>query len=100
MMDCFDCIFSYIHGRFSLFNTNVRTGFMISLFLVAPALRLRRAKNVFATSVRNKLRFLSFFFEGVLFSKLSFLINNLFGNVFQISEVIGSIKLLDAKPRK
>ena len=76
---------------------------MISLFLVAPALRLRRAKNLFATSVRNKLRFLEFFlffFEGVLFSKLSFLINNLFGNVFQISGVIGSIKLLDAKPRK
>ena len=33
MDDCFDCIYIYIHEQFSLFdtNTNVLTGFMISL---------------------------------------------------------------------
>ena len=38
-------LYTYILERFSLFDTstNVLTGFMISLFLAAPALRVRRA---------------------------------------------------------
>ena len=40
-----------------LFDTNVLTDFMISLFLAAPVPILRRARKLMATSVRNGLRF-------------------------------------------
>ena len=73
-----------IHGRFSQFDANILTGFMISLFLAAPALRVRRAWNLMGTSVRDGLRFFLLFGKKYYFiEKLTFLIDNLFRNVFQ-----------------
>ena len=73
-----------IHGRFSQFDANFLTGFMISLFLAAPALRVRRASNLMGTSVRDGLRFFLLFGKKYYFiEKLTFLIDNLFRNVFQ-----------------
>ena len=80
----------YVQGRFSLFDTNVLTGSMISLFAAAPAPKVRRERNLMGISVRNGLRFFLLFGKKYYFmQKLSFLINNLFGNVFQTSGVIG-----------
>ena len=57
---------------------------MISLFLAAPALRVRRASNLMGTSVRDGLRFFLLFGKKYYFiEKLTFLIDNLFRNVFQ-----------------
>ena len=73
-----------IHGRFSQFDANFLTGFMISLFLAAPALRVRRASNLMGTSVRDGLRFFLLLGKKYYFiEKLTFLIDNLFRNVFQ-----------------
>ena len=73
-----------IHGRFSQFDANILTGFMISLFLAAPALRVRRAWNLMGTSVRDGLRFFLLFGKTYYFiEKLTCLIDNLFRNVFQ-----------------
>ena len=73
-----------IHGRFSQFDANILTGFMISLILAAPALRVRRAWNLMGTSVRDGLRFFLLFGKKYYFiEKLTFLIDNLFRNVFQ-----------------
>ena len=97
--DCFDCIF-YIHKQFSLFdtNTNVLTGFMISVFLAATAPRVRSAWNLTGTSVRNELRFFLLFGKKCYFIEmLNFLINKLFRNVFQTSRVIGLTTILHAK---
>ena len=77
----------YIHGQFSPFDTNALTGFMISLFLAAPAPRVRRAWNLMRASVPDWLRFFLLFAKNYYFKqKLSFLINTLFGNVFRIQE--------------
>ena len=63
-------------GRSSLFDTNVPTGFMISIFLAAPAPGKRRARNLMKTSVGNGQRFFLFFGKTYYFvQKLSFLIN-------------------------
>ena len=68
---------------FRLLDTNVLTGFMIFLFLAAPVPRVRRAWNLMGTSVRNGLRFFLLLWKKYYFMlKLSFLINNLFGNDF------------------
>ena len=61
-MDCVDCMFyglfyCRLYERFSLFDTNVLTGFMISLFLAAPAPRVRRARKLMGTSLQHGLRF-------------------------------------------
>ena len=96
-------LYIHIHKRFSLFNTNtnVLTGFMISLFLAAPVPKVRRAWNLMWTSVRNGIRFfLLFGKQNYFIQKLSFLINTLFGNVSQTSRVIGLITLLYAKVRR
>ena len=55
----------YIPVKFSQFDTNVLTGSMISLFLAATALRVRRTCNLMWKSVRNEPRFL------LLFGKIS-----------------------------
>ena len=76
-------LYIYIHGRFKLFHINVVTGFMTFLFLVAPAPRVRRAWDLIRTSVQNGLRFFLLFGKKCYFKqKLSFLMNNFFGNVF------------------
>ena len=68
---------------FRLLDTNVLTGFMIFLFLAAPVPRVRRAWNLMGTSVPNGLRFFLLLWKKYYFMlKLSFLINNLFGNDF------------------
>ena len=71
-MDCVDCIFyglfyCRLYERFSLFDTNVLTGFMISLFLAAPAPRVRRARKLMGTSLQHGLRSFSLVLEKVLF---------------------------------
>ena len=82
IMGCFDCAF--YPWRFSLFDTNVLTGFMILLFRAAPAPRVPRARSLMRTSVRNGLKFFLLFGKEYYFiPKLSFLINNVFGNIFQ-----------------
>ena len=43
-------LYIYTHGQFSLSDTNVITGFMISLFLAALAPRLQTARNLTRTS--------------------------------------------------
>ena len=95
-------LYIYICEQFSLFdtNTNVLTGLMISLFLAAPAPRVWRAWDLMGTSVRNGLRFFLLFGKKYFFiQKSSFLISNLFGNVFQTLRVTGLITLLYAKLR-
>ena len=72
-----------IHRRCYIFDTNILTSFMISLFLVTPAPRVRRTRSLMETSVRNRLRFFLLFEKSYFIQKLSFLINNLFGNIFQ-----------------
>ena len=98
-------LYSYIHKWFNLFDTNVQTGFIISLFLAAPAPRVRKVWDLMGTSVRDGLRFFLLFGKKYYFiKKLSFLINIFFGNVFLTSEVIGFITLVYSKliltPRK
>ena len=74
-----------IHRRNYIFDTNILTSFMISLFLVTPAPRVRRTRSLMGTSVRNGLRFFLLIGKSYFIQKLSFLINNLFGNIFQTS---------------
>ena len=77
-------IVNIMRGQFSWFDANALTGFMISAFLAARAPRVRRARNLMGKSVRNGLTFFLLFRKKYYFiQKLSFLINNLFGNVFQ-----------------
>ena len=76
-MDCFNrIIYCRLYGRFNLFDMNVLTGFMISVFLAAPASRVRRPRNLMSSlfCLGKKYYFIQ---------KLSFLINNLFGKVFK-----------------
>ena len=76
-------LYIYIHVQFSLFDTSVLIGFMISLFLATLPPRVQRAWNLMGTSVRNGLRFFLLFAKKYCFKlKLSFLINELFRNVF------------------
>ena len=103
-MDCFGCIFYGIfycrlYGRFSLYDTNLLTLFMISismaLFLAVPAPRVRRARKLMRKSIRNGLRsFLLLGKKSYFIQMLRFLINNLLRNIFQTSGVIGLITLL------
>ena len=74
-----------IHRRCYIFDTNILTSFMISLFLLTPTPRVRRTRSLMETSVRNRLRFFLLFEKSYFIQKLSFLINNLFGNIFQTS---------------
>ena len=49
-MDCFNrIIYCRLYGRFNLFDMNVLTGFMISVFLAAPASRVRRPRNLMSS---------------------------------------------------
>ena len=93
-------LYIYIHGQFSLFGTSGLTGFMISLFLEAPAPREERTWNLMGASVRNGLVFFLLFWKKYYFiQKLGFLINSHFGNVFPTSGVIALITLLYVKLR-
>ena len=95
-------LYIYIREQFSSFdtNTNVLTGLMISLFLPAPAPRVRRSWDLMGTSVRNGLRFFLLFGKKYFFiQKSSFIVNNFFGNVFQTLRVTGLIMRLYAKLR-
>ena len=76
------------------------SGFMISLLLAAPAPRVRRARNLIGTLVRNGLRFFLLLFQYFFIQKLGFIFNNLSGNVFQTSGVIALITLLYKKFRE
>ena len=78
-----------LHGRFSLFYINLHTGFMICFISCSTALRVRRAWNLMATSVRNGQKFFILFGKKYYFiQKLKFsYYNNLFGNAFQTSGV-------------
>ena len=102
-MDYSDCIFYGIfhcrlYGQFSLSDTYVLTGFTISRFLAAPASRVQKSRDLMRTSVWNGLNvFLLFGKKYYFIQKLSFLINSFFGNVFQISRVIGLLTLLHRK---
>ena len=90
-MDCFDCI---VKSTFSLFDTNVLTGFVISLLVALPAPSIRKARKLIGKSVQNGLRFFLLFWKKYFFTqKLNFLINNLFRNVFRTSVVIDIITL-------
>ena len=97
-MDCFDCIFistedvGYFISVFLLVSWSV-------LFLVAPTLKVRRAWNLMETSARNgQLFFILFGRKCYFIEKLKFShYNNIFGNVFQTSGVIGLTTLLYAK---
>ena len=48
-------LYIYIHGRFSVSETNAFTGSMVSLFFAASAPRVPRAGNLMRTSVQNGL---------------------------------------------
>ena len=73
----------YIHGQFSPLYTNVLTGFMISLFLAAPAPSVRKAWNLMGASVPNWLKLFLLFAKNYYFQqKLSFLIITLFSKRF------------------
>ena len=104
-MDYSDSIFygmfhCRLYGQFSLSDTYVLIGFMISRFLTATASRVQKARDLMRTSV-EWAKFLSFVWEKYYFiRKLSFLINSLFGNAFQISRVIGLLTLLYRKLRR
>ena len=103
-MDYSDCIFygmfhCRLYGQFSLSDTYVLIGFMISRFLTATASRVQKARDLMRTSV-EWAKFLSFVWKKYYFiRKLSFLINSLSGNAFQISRVIGLLTLLYRKLR-
>ena len=77
-MDCFDSIFYGIfycklYECFSLSDTNVLIGLMISLFIAVPALRVRRTINVMGTAVQNGRRFFLLLGKKVLlYSKVKF----------------------------
>ena len=74
---------TYIYVQFSLFDTSVLIAFMISLFLATRPPRVQRAWNLMGTSVRNGLMFFLLFAKKYCFMlKLSYLINELFRNVF------------------
>ena len=94
IMDCFDCIFISTEDL-ALFYINFLTGLMISVFLAAPAQRVRRTWNLMEKSVQNELKFFILLWKKYYFiQKLKFsYFNNLFGNVFQTSGVISVITL-------
>ena len=48
-------LYIYIHGQFSVSETNAFTGSMVSLFFAASAPRVPRAGNLMRTSVQNGL---------------------------------------------
>ena len=79
-MDCLGCIFiSTENLAYLIKNTNIVTGFMVSLFLAAPAPRVRRALDLMGTSERNGVRFFfcfgksTFLYRSQLFLLLTFL---------------------------
>ena len=88
-----------IYRWFSQFDSNALTGFMISLFLAAPAPRRPRTWNLMGISVRSGFFWFFLLFGKKLFfiQKLRFLINKLFRNVSLTSRVIGLIPLRYAK---
>ena len=100
IMDCFDCIFTstedlaYFISIFSLVSWFV-------LFLAAPALRVRKAWNLMGTSIRYVQQFFILFGRKYYFiQKLKFsYYNNIFGNVFETSGVIGPITMLYSRLR-
>ena len=88
-------LYIYIHEQFSL--VYLMPVPMISLFSwLQHLLQVRRAWNLMGISVRPFAKVLSFVWEKLLFYRevTCFLINNLFGKVFQTSRVIGLITLL------
>ena len=105
-MDCFHCIFYGIfhcrlNGRFSLPDTNVLTRFIVSLFPWLHFLQhLHQEYDGHETLWEHQYGMgKSFLFclgkSTIYIQKLKFTYyNNLFGNVFQTSVVIGLITLL------
>ena len=105
-MDCFNCIFygifhCILNGRFSLPDTNVLTRFIVSLFPWLCFLQhLHQEYDGHKTLCKHQYGMgKSFLFclgkSTIYIQKLRFsYYNNLFGNVFQTSGVIGLITLL------
>ena len=105
-MDYFDCTFYVIfycrlNGQFSLPDTNVLTWFMISLFPWLYFLQDLHQEHeghetLWNISIQNGQKFFILFGKKYYFiQKLKFsYYNNLFGNVFQTSGVIGLITIL------
>ena len=91
-------LYIYIHEQFSLvYLLPIPMISLLSWFLYCNTCsRVRRAWNLMGTSVRPFAKVLSFVWEKLLFHRevTCFLINNLFGKVFQTSRVIGLITLL------
>ena len=83
-MDCFDCIFISTNDLLWPIWYQYQCSHCFHDFSVAVLVpRVLRAWNLIGTPVRNRRRF--FLWEKVLFCRevICFLINNLFGNVFQ-----------------
>ena len=59
IIDCFDCIF--ISTEDLAYFTSIFSVFIISLFLAAPALRVRREWNLMEISVQNEQKFFTLF---------------------------------------
>ena len=77
-------LYIYIHGRFSLFDTNMFS--LVSWFLWSWSTCSKSTKvwSQIGRSLQNGLRFFLLFGKKYsLVQKLSFLINNFFGNIFQ-----------------
>ena len=96
IMICFDCVFISTSDLAEPVWYQYQCSHCFHDFSVAaPGPRVRRAWNLMGTSVRNGRRFFLLFGKKYYFiDKLCFLMNNLFGNVFQTSRVIGLKTLL------
>ena len=95
-MDYFDCMFMSTND---LANTNVLTVFVISL--LQHLSKSTKSMKPNGSISKKWAKVLSIVYEKLLFYRevICFLINNLFGNVFQTSRVIGLIMLLYVKLR-
>ena len=63
-------MYIHIHGRFSLFDTNVLNGFMVSLFLAAPAPRVLKSNKPNGNISTDWAKALSFVWEKVLYADI------------------------------
>ena len=91
----------YIHGRFSLFYINFLTGFMICSISCSTCSKSTKSMKPNGNINTKCATVLYFVWEKVLFYtkiKVSYY-NNIFGNVFQTSGVIGPITLLYSRLR-
>ena len=94
-------LYIYIHGRFSLFYIYFLTGFMICSISCSTCSKSTNSMKPYG-NISTKWATVPFFFgrKYYFMQKLKFsYYNNIFGNVFQSSGVIGQITLLYAKLR-